>query len=215
MSGSTQTRIPRARLLALVVLCAATLMTIVDETVVSVALPSIQRDLGFATSDLSWVVNAYLASFGGLLLLSGRIGDLVGRRRVLLGGLSLFIAASMLCGVAQSPGWLVAARFLQGAGGALAASVALGMVVSLFDDPGLQARCDRDLLVRRRRGRLDRALPRGRHHGPRRLALGLLHQHPDRHRDRAGRQPRSWPSRAAPGCARAPTRSARCCSWRA
>ena len=140
MSGSTQTRIPRTRLLALVVLCAATLMTIVDETVVSVALPSIQRDLGFATSDLSWVVNAYLASFGGLLLLSGRIGDLVGRRRVLLGGLTLFVVASALCGVAGSPAWLVAARFVQGAGGALAASVALGMVVSLFDDPGLQAR---------------------------------------------------------------------------
>ncbi len=140
MSGSTQTRIPRDRLLALVVLCAATLMTIVDETVVSVALPSIQRDLGFATADLAWVVNAYLASFGGLLLLAGRIGDLVGRRRVLLGGLALFVTASALCGVASSPAWLVGARFAQGAGGALAASVALGMVVALFDDPRLQAR---------------------------------------------------------------------------
>src|SRR4051794_3720851 len=139
-SSPTRSTIPVSQRLALAVLCAATLMTIVDETVVSVALPSIQRDLGFATSDLSWVVNAYLASFGGLLLLSGRIGDLVGRRRVLFGGLSLFVAASMLCGVAQSPAWLVAARFLQGAGGALAASVALGMVVSLFDDPGAQAR---------------------------------------------------------------------------
>ena len=96
------------------VLCAATLMTIVDETVVCVALPTIQRDLGFATSDLSWVVNAYLIAFGGLLLLAGRIGDLVGRRRVLLGGLSLFVAASVLCGVAPSAPWLVAARVRAG-----------------------------------------------------------------------------------------------------
>jgi EmrB/QacA subfamily drug resistance transporter len=132
--------IPRNRRLALALLCAATLMTIVDETVVSVALPTIQRDLGFATSDLSWVVNAYLIAFGGLLLLAGRIGDLVGRRSVLLAGLSLFVAASVLCGVAPSAQWLVAARFVQGAGGALAAAVALGMVVALFDDPRQQAR---------------------------------------------------------------------------
>ena len=132
--------IPRDRRLALALLCAATLMTIVDETVVSVALPTIQRDLGFATSDLSWVVNAYLIAFGGLLLLAGRIGDLVGRRSVLLAGLSLFVAASVLCGVAPSAQWLVAARFVQGAGGALAASVALGMVVALFDDPRQRAR---------------------------------------------------------------------------
>ena len=132
--------IPRDRRLALALLCAATLMTIVDETVVSVALPTIQRDLGFATSDLSWVVNAYLIAFGGLLLLAGRIGDLVGRRSVLLAGLSLFVAASVLCGVASSAQWLVAARFVQGAGGALAAAVALGMVVALFDDPRQQAR---------------------------------------------------------------------------
>lgn len=132
--------IPRDRRLALALLCAATLMTIVDETVVSVALPTIQRDLGFATSELSWVVNAYLIAFGGLLLLAGRIGDLVGRRSVLLAGLSLFVAASVLCGVAPSAPWLVAARFVQGAGGALAAAVALGMVVALFDDPRQQAR---------------------------------------------------------------------------
>ena len=115
-------------------------VTIVDETVVSVALPSIQGELGFATSDLSWVVDAYLTSFGGLLLLAGRIGDLVGRRRVLLSGLGLFVTASALCAAAASPAWLVAARFAQGAGGALAAAVALGMVVSLFDDAREQAR---------------------------------------------------------------------------
>src|ERR1700716_3644934 len=126
MSDSTVPAIPRAQRLALAVVCAATLMTIVDETVVSVALPSIQRDLGFATADLSWVVNAYLITFGGLLLLAGRIGDLVGRGRVLLVGLSLFVVASALCGAAPSAAALVAARFAQGAGGALAGGVALG-----------------------------------------------------------------------------------------
>src|SRR3954447_23960093 len=120
-----------AQRLALAILCAATLMTIVDETVVSVASPRIQDDLGFSTANLSWVVNAYLVAFGSLLMLGGRIGDLVGRRAVLLVGLSLFTLASALCAGAWSPATLVAARFLQGAGAALAASVALGMVVSL------------------------------------------------------------------------------------
>jgi EmrB/QacA subfamily drug resistance transporter len=135
----TASSIPRAQRLPLAVLCAAALMTIVDETVVSVALPTIQRELRFATADLSWVVDAYLISFGGLLLLAGRIGDLVGRRRVLLSGVSLFAAASALCGAAPTAGWLVAARFLQGAGGATAAAVALGMVAALFDDPARRA----------------------------------------------------------------------------
>jgi EmrB/QacA subfamily drug resistance transporter len=134
------TPIPPGRRLALAVLCAGTLMTILDQTVVSVALPSIQRDLGFATTGLSWVVNAYLISFGGLLLLAGRVGDLAGRRRVLLGGLSLFVAASAACGAAPSAGALVAARFAQGVGGALTNAVALGMVVALFDEPRVQAR---------------------------------------------------------------------------
>ena len=132
--------IPRDTRLPLAVLCAATLMTIVDETVVSVALPTIQRELGIATGDLSWLVNADLIAFGGLLLLAGRVGDLVGRRRVLLAGLALFVAASALCAAATSPAWLVAARFLQGAGGALAAAVALGMVAALFPDPAQRAR---------------------------------------------------------------------------
>jgi len=131
--------IPRDTRLPLAVLCAATLMTIVDETVVSVALPTIQRELGIATGDLSWIVNAYLIAFGGLLLLAGRVGDLVGRRRVLLAGLALFVAAHS-ADAATSPAWLVAARFLQGAGGALAAAVALGMVAALFPDPAQRAR---------------------------------------------------------------------------
>jgi EmrB/QacA subfamily drug resistance transporter len=140
MPATAAAPIPRDRIAALVVLCTAALMAILDDTVVNVALPSIQRDLGFATSTLSWVLNAYLVAFGGLLLLAGRIGDLVGRRRVLLTGLSLFSAASALCGAAPAAAWLVAARFLQGAGAALASSVALGMVVALFADPLVRAR---------------------------------------------------------------------------
>ncbi len=138
MSGSTI--LPRAARLPLAIVCAATLMTIVDETVVSVALPTIQRDVGFSDGSLSWVVNAYLIAVGGLLLLAGRAGGLIGRRRVVLGDLALFTAASVACGAAQSAGWLVAARFAQGAGGAMAAAVALGMLVALFDDERHRAR---------------------------------------------------------------------------
>ena len=125
---------------ALAVLCGGMLMTILDQTIVNVALPSIQEDLGFSRSGLAWVVNAYLVAFGGLLLLSGRLGDLAGRRNVLVAGLSVFTAASLLCGVATSPGQLVAARFVQGVGGALASAVILGMIVTLFPDPGERAR---------------------------------------------------------------------------
>lgn len=128
------------RLAALVVLCAATMMTVLDETVVNVAIPSIQRDLGFTAGQLAWVVNAYLVTFGSLLLLAGRIGDLIGRRRVLLVGLTVFTAASLACGLAPTAAVLVAARFGQGAGAALASSVALGMIVALFDDPATRGR---------------------------------------------------------------------------
>ena len=120
--------------LALVVICAATLMTIVDETITTVALPSIQRDLGFDTASLTWVVNAYLVGFGGFLLLAGRLGDLVGRSRMLLAGMALFTASSLACGLAPGPVWLVVARFVQGVGGALATAVALGMIAALFPD---------------------------------------------------------------------------------
>src|ERR1700730_11362553 len=101
-----------SRWLSLIVLCAGFLMIILDGTIVNVALPSIRRDLGFSQSGLAWVVNAYLIAFGGLLLLSGRLGDLLGRRRVLVTGLTAFTAASLLCGVADSAGLLIAARFL-------------------------------------------------------------------------------------------------------
>ena len=111
------------------------LMIILDGTIVAVALPSIQADLGFSQAGLAWVVNSYLIAFGGLLLLSGRLGDLVGRRRMFLTGLAVFTAASVLCGVAGSPALLVVARFGQGVGGAAAAAVILGMVVTLFQQP--------------------------------------------------------------------------------
>src|SRR5512132_4345583 len=115
----------RKRWIALYVLCAGVLMIVIDATIVNVALPSIQDDLGFSQSNLAWVVNAYLIAFGGLLLLAGRLGDLIGRRRVFLTGLAIFTGASLLCAVAQSEGVLIAARFVQGAGGALTSAVIL------------------------------------------------------------------------------------------
>jgi EmrB/QacA subfamily drug resistance transporter len=122
----------RARWLALYVLCIGMLMIVLDVTIVNVALPSIQSDLHFSTSSLAWVVNAYLIAFGGLLLLAGRVGDLIGRRRVFLAGVALFTGASLLCGAAQSGWWLVAARFIQGVGGAMTSAVILGMIVTMF-----------------------------------------------------------------------------------
>jgi EmrB/QacA subfamily drug resistance transporter len=122
----------RSRWIALYVLCTGMLMIVLDVTIVNVALPSIQSDLHFSTSSLAWVVNAYLIAFGGLLLLAGRLGDLIGRRRVFLAGLALFTVASLLCGAAQSGWWLVAARFIQGVGGAMTSAVILGMIVTMF-----------------------------------------------------------------------------------
>jgi EmrB/QacA subfamily drug resistance transporter len=137
----TRSARPRdTRWLALVVLCAGMLMIILDQTIVNVALPSIQRDLGFTRSSLAWVVNAYLIAFGGLLLFAGRLGDLVGRKRVFLTGLVLFTGASVLCGLADSQLLLVAARFVQGVGGATASAVILGVIVTMFPEPQEQAR---------------------------------------------------------------------------
>jgi EmrB/QacA subfamily drug resistance transporter len=130
----------RSRWIALYVLCAGMLMIVLDVTVVNVALPSIQDDLRFSTSSLAWVVNAYLIAFGGLLLLAGRLGDLVGRRSVFLAGIGLFTAASLVCGVAQSQELLVGARFVQGAGGAMTSAVILGMIVTMFPQPREQAK---------------------------------------------------------------------------
>jgi EmrB/QacA subfamily drug resistance transporter len=130
----------RARWAALVVLCAGMLMIVLDVTVVNVALPSIQADLGFSQSGLAWVVNAYLIAFGGLLLLSGRLGDLAGRRNVFLAGLGVFTLASLACGLAHSQQVLIGARFVQGAGGALTSAVILGMIVTMFPEPGERAK---------------------------------------------------------------------------
>jgi EmrB/QacA subfamily drug resistance transporter len=130
----------RARWIALYVLCTGMLMIVLDVTVVNVALPRIQDDLGFSTSDLAWVVNAYLISFGGLLLLAGRLGDLIGRRTVFLAGLTLFTSASIVCGCAESQGVLVVARFVQGIGGAMTSAVILGMIFTLFPEPREQAK---------------------------------------------------------------------------
>ena len=130
----------RNRWLALYVLCGGMLMIVLDATIVNVALPSIQDDLGFSQSSLAWVVNAYLIAFGGLLLLAGRLGDLIGQRRVFLIGLAVFTAASLLCAVAQSQGVLIGARFVQGAGGAIASAVILGMIVTMFPEPREQAK---------------------------------------------------------------------------
>jgi EmrB/QacA subfamily drug resistance transporter len=137
---TVDTRSDRRRWLALYVLCGGMLMIVLDATIVNVALPSIQDDLGFSQSSLAWVVNAYLIAFGGLLLLAGRIGDLIGQRRVFLLGLAVFTVASLLCAVAQSQGLLIAARFVQGAGGAVASAVILGMIVTMFPDPREQAK---------------------------------------------------------------------------
>jgi EmrB/QacA subfamily drug resistance transporter len=130
----------RSRWTALVVLCVGMLMIILDMTIVNVALPSIQKDLGFSQSGLAWVVNAYLITFGGLLLLAGRLGDLAGRRNVFLIGLALFVTASALCGAADSQALLIGARFAQGVGGALSSAVILGMIVTMFPEPADQAR---------------------------------------------------------------------------
>src|SRR5438046_2446943 len=130
----------RSRWIALVVLCAGMLMIVLDVTVVNVALPSIQTDLGFSQSSLAWVVNAYLISFGGLLLLAGRFGDLAGRKNVFMIGLTLFTVASLVCGVSQTQEMLVAARFVQGVGGAMTSAVILGMIVTMFPERREQAK---------------------------------------------------------------------------
>jgi EmrB/QacA subfamily drug resistance transporter len=130
----------RSRWAALLVLCAGMLMIVLDATVVNVALPAIQSDLGFSQTGLAWVVNAYLIAFGGLLLLAGRLGDLISRRGVFLTGLAVFTVASLLCGMAQSQELLIVARFVQGVGGAMTSAVILGMIVTLFPEPANQAK---------------------------------------------------------------------------
>src|SRR3954451_7558651 len=128
------------RWIALYVLCTGVLMIVLDATVVNVALPTIKDDLNFTQSNLAWVVNAYLIAFGGSLLLAGRLGDLLGYRRIFMIGLGVFTGASLVCALSQSQEMLIAARFVQGAGGALASAVTLGMIVTMFPEPRDQAK---------------------------------------------------------------------------
>lgn len=130
----------RRRWWALLVLCLGVLMIVLDTTIVNVALPSIRTDLGFSETSLVWVVNAYMLTFGGFLLLGGRLGDLYGHRKLFLAGITLFTLASLACGLAQSQGVLVAARAVQGLGGAVVSAVALSLIMTLFPEPGPRAK---------------------------------------------------------------------------
>jgi EmrB/QacA subfamily drug resistance transporter len=130
----------RVRWLALVILCVGDLMIVVDTTVVNVALPSIRSDLHFSQTSLAWVVNAYMLTFGGFLLLAGRLGDLYGHRRLFLSGTAAFTAASLVCGVSTSQGMLIAARAVQGLGGAVVSAVAFSLIVVLFTEPSERAK---------------------------------------------------------------------------
>jgi EmrB/QacA subfamily drug resistance transporter len=130
----------RARWLALVIVCLGDLMIVLDVTIVGVALPSIREDLGFSENSLAWVANAYLLTFGGFLLLAGRLGDLFGHRRLFVLGIALFTTASLACGFATSQGMLIGARAVQGVGGAVVSAVALSLIVTLFTEPAERAK---------------------------------------------------------------------------
>src|SRR5258707_3499802 len=128
------------RWLALYLLCLGELMIVLDTTIVNVALPSIREDLGFSETSLVWVVNAYMVTYGGFLLLGGRLGDLFGQRRLFLLGITLFTLASLVCGLSSSQGVLVAARAVQGLGGAVVSAIALSLMINLFSEPADRAK---------------------------------------------------------------------------
>jgi EmrB/QacA subfamily drug resistance transporter len=130
----------RRRWFALIVLCLGTLMIVLDTTIVNVALPSIRTDLGFSQTSLAWVVNAYILTFGGFLLLGGRLGDLYGHRRLFVGGITLFTVASLCCGLANTQELLIIARAVQGLGGAVSSAVALSLMMTLFTEPAERAK---------------------------------------------------------------------------
>src|ERR671921_940707 len=136
----TTTMDNRTKWLALVVLCLGDLMIVLDGTIVNVALPSIRDDLGFSQASLVWVVNAYLLTFGGFLLLGGRLGDLFGHRRLFLIGISIFTVASLFCGLANSQEFLIIARAAQGIGGAIVSVVALSLIMIMFTEPAERAK---------------------------------------------------------------------------
>jgi EmrB/QacA subfamily drug resistance transporter len=139
-SGERMTDDGRSRWFALYVLCLASLLIVLDVTIVNVALPSIREDLRFSQTSLAWVVNAYLLTYGGFLLLGGRLGDLFGPRRLFLAGITLFTLASLACGLANSQGLLVGARAVQGLGGAVASAVSLSLMMNLFTEPADRAK---------------------------------------------------------------------------
>ena len=139
-SASARVSFGGKRWLALSFLCVGQLMIVLDVTVVNVALPTIQHDLHFTQASLAWVVNAYLLTFGGFLLLAGRLGDLFGHRRLFIGGVILFTSASLACGLSDAPGPLIAARAVHGLGGAVVSAVSLSLMMSLFVEPGERAR---------------------------------------------------------------------------
>ena len=172
----------RTRWLALYVLCLGDLMIVLDGTIVNVALPSIRDDLGFSQTSLAWVVNAYLLTFGGFLLLGGRLGDLFGHRRLFLIGISLFTAASLGCGLATSQELLVAARAVQGLGGAVVSAVALSLLMIALHRAGRPREGDGRLRLRPLGRRRDRRARRRRPHRRAQLALDLPRQPPGRRR---------------------------------
>jgi EmrB/QacA subfamily drug resistance transporter len=140
LEGRIENEEGRRKWLALIVLCLGSLMIVLDTTIVNVALPSIQADLGFSQTSLAWVVNAYLLTFGGCLLLGGRFGDIFGHRKLFLIGITLFTSSSVTCGLSTGPGLLVAARAVQGVGGAIASAVALSLMMTLFTEQGERAK---------------------------------------------------------------------------
>ena len=172
----------RTRWIALIILCCGDLMIVLDTTIVNVALPSIRNDLGFSPTSLAWVVNAYLLTFGGFLLLGGRLGDLYGHRRLFLIGIALFTLSSLACGLATTQGLLVAARAVQGLGGAVVSAVAFSLIMVLFTEPAERAKAMGVFGFVHVRRRHDRRAARRRADGRARLALDLPRQHPDRHR---------------------------------
>ncbi len=139
-AGTGRSAADRERWIALLVLCLGTLMIVLDTTIVNVALPTIKRSLGFNQSSLAWVVNGYLLTFGGFLLLGGRLGDMFGPRRLFLGGIALFTLASLACGLSSSQTMLVAARVIQGLGGATVNAVSLALTMALFTEQGERAK---------------------------------------------------------------------------
>src|SRR5882762_9555660 len=130
----------RTRWIALIVLCMGDLMIVLDTTIVNVALPSIRQDLGFSEASLAWVINAYILTFGGFLLLGGRLGDLFGHRLLFLIGVVLFTVSSLACALAPSATALIIARGVQGIGGAVSEAVALSLCVNLFPEPDERAK---------------------------------------------------------------------------